>query len=172
MFYWKASILAVTCRRRNFLSLTFIHLVVCLRTGPKSLPKRALHIVRSRASSFRCEYPLLSLRSSSSFLRLLPRLSVSYIPPFIFPSITCRRRQFLHNMCPIQLAFRLLISCRLFFCSLTCPELTADIGFSEFSFPLRDILGSMAVGLPSTSLTENENSLKFISAVSSGLFVV
>jgi hypothetical protein len=32
------------------------HLVVCLRTRPKPLPKRAPHIVRSRASSFRCEY--------------------------------------------------------------------------------------------------------------------
>ena len=31
----------------------FIHLVVCLMTGPKPLPKRALHIVRSRASSFK-----------------------------------------------------------------------------------------------------------------------
>jgi hypothetical protein len=30
-----------------------IHLVVCLTTGPKPLPKRALHIVRSRASSFK-----------------------------------------------------------------------------------------------------------------------
>jgi hypothetical protein len=59
----------------------FIHLVVCLMTGPKRLPKRALHIVRSnnnnnknnntcartmnvdysRASSFRCECPILSL---------------------------------------------------------------------------------------------------------------
>jgi hypothetical protein len=45
-----------------------------LTTGPKPLPKRFLHIVRSRASSFKWEYPLLSLRSSSSFLRLLPHL--------------------------------------------------------------------------------------------------
>jgi len=44
----------------------FIHLVVCLTRGPKPLPKRALHIVRSRASSFKWEYPLLSLRSSNS----------------------------------------------------------------------------------------------------------
>ena len=29
------------------------HLVVCLTTGPKPPPKRALHIVRSRASSFK-----------------------------------------------------------------------------------------------------------------------
>jgi hypothetical protein len=76
----------------------FTHLVVCLTTGPKPLPKRALHIVRSRASSFKREYPLLSLSSSSSFLRLLLRLPVTSIPPFIFPSITCRRRQFLRKM--------------------------------------------------------------------------
>jgi hypothetical protein len=43
----------------------FIHLVVCLTAGPKPLPKRALHIVRSRASSFKWEYLLLSLRSST-----------------------------------------------------------------------------------------------------------
>jgi hypothetical protein len=77
---------------------SIIHLVVCLTIGPKPLPKRALPIVRSRASSFICEYPLPSLRSSSSFLRLLPRLPVTSIPPFIFPSITCRRRQFLRNI--------------------------------------------------------------------------
>jgi hypothetical protein len=98
---------------------SFIHLVVWLATGPKPLPKRALHIVRFTASSFRCEYPVLSLRSSSSFLHLLPRLPVTSIPPFIFPSVTYCRRQILRKMWPIQLAFRLLISCRIFLCSLT-----------------------------------------------------
>ena len=96
----------------------FIHLAVCLTTGPKPLPNRALHIVRSTASSFNCEYPLLSLRSSSSFPRFL-RLPVTSIPPFIFSSITRCRRQFLRKMWPIQLAFRFLISCRIFLCSLT-----------------------------------------------------
>ena len=62
-------------------SYSFIQ-VVCLMTGPKPLPKRALHIVWSRASSFKWKYPLLSTRSSSSFLRLLPRLPVTSIPPF------------------------------------------------------------------------------------------
>ena len=63
--------------------------VVCLTTGPKPLPKRALHIVRSRAFFFKWEYPLLSLRSSSSFLRLLPHLPVTSTPlPLIFHSIT------------------------------------------------------------------------------------
>ena len=97
----------------------FIHSVFCLTTGPKPPPKRCLHIVRSRASSFKWEYPLLSWRSSSSFLRLLPRLLVTSISPFIFPSITCFRRQFLRKMWPIQLAFRFLISCRISLCSLT-----------------------------------------------------
>ena len=52
----------------------YYYSVFCLTTGPKPLRKRFLHIVRSKASSFKWEYPLLSLRSSSSFLRLLPLL--------------------------------------------------------------------------------------------------
>ena len=88
--------------------LYYYYSVVCLTTGPKPPPKRFLHIVRSKASSFKWEYPLLSLRSSSSFLRLL----VTSISPFIFPSITCFRRHFLRKMWPIQLAFRFRISRR------------------------------------------------------------
>ena len=73
---------------------SLIHSVFCLTTGPKPPPKRCLHVVRSRASSFKWEYPLLSLRSSRSLSRLLPRLLATSISPFIFPSITCFRRQF------------------------------------------------------------------------------
>ena len=104
----------LVCRPDSHL---FIHLADCLTIGPKPLPNRALHIVRSRASSFSCEYPVLSLRSSNSSLRPLPRLPVTSIPPFIFPSITCCRRQFLHKMWPIKLAFLVLISCRIFLCA-------------------------------------------------------
>jgi len=43
----------------DWLILTFIHLAVCLTTGPKPLTNLALHILRSRASCFNCEYPLL-----------------------------------------------------------------------------------------------------------------
>jgi hypothetical protein len=95
---------------------------VCLTTGPKPLPKRALHTVRSRASSFKWEYPLLSLRSSNSFLRLFPCLPVTSIPPCIFPSVTRCRRQFLRKIWPIQFAFRLRISCRIFLCFLTLSK--------------------------------------------------
>jgi hypothetical protein len=40
---------------------SFIHSsVICHTTGPKPLPKRFLHLMRSRASSFKWEYHLLS----------------------------------------------------------------------------------------------------------------
>jgi len=108
----------------------FIHSVFCLTTGPKPPPKQCLHIVRSRASSFKWDYPLLSLRSSSSFLRLLPRLLATSISPFIVPSIACFRRQFLRKMRPIQLAFRFLISCRIFLCSLTLSNTSSFLTYS------------------------------------------
>ena len=47
--------------------LSFIHSVFCLTTGPKPPLKRFLHIVRSRPSSFKWQYPLLSL----TFKRLM-----------------------------------------------------------------------------------------------------
>ena len=46
---------------RAFSSYCIIQSVFCLTTGPKPPPKRCLHIVRCRASSFKSEYPLLSL---------------------------------------------------------------------------------------------------------------
>ena len=108
------SMLNITLKWYKFLlpimqcDIILIHSVFCLTTGPKPPLKRFLHIVRSRASSFKWEYPLLSLRSSSSFSRLL-HLLVTSISPFIFPSITWLRRQFLRKMWPIQLSFRLIL---------------------------------------------------------------
>jgi hypothetical protein len=118
---------------------SFIHLAFCLMTGPKPLPKRALHILRSRAFSFRCEHPLLSWRSSSSFLRFLPRLTVTSIFHFIFHSITCCRRQFLRKMWPIQLSFRLFISCRTFLCSLTLSNIKQHTKFFYLPVSLRKV---------------------------------
>jgi len=108
-----------------------IHSVFCLTKCPKPPPKWFLHIVRSRDSSFKWEYPFLSLRSSSSFLcLLLPCLLVTSISPFIFPSITCFRSQFLRKMWPILLAFRFLISCRIFLCSLTLSNISSFLTWS------------------------------------------
>ena len=110
--------------------------VICQTKGPKPLPKRFLHIVRSRASSSNWQYPLLSLRSPDSFLRLLPRLLVTSICLFIFPSITCCRRQFLRKMWPIQLAFRFIISCRIFLCCLTLSNTSAFVLWVKFNINL------------------------------------
>ena len=55
------------CQRDISISV-FIHSVFCLMTGPKPPPKRFLHIVRSRASSFKWEYTLLHRSSRSSSL--------------------------------------------------------------------------------------------------------
>jgi hypothetical protein len=68
------------------------------------IPKRVLHRVRPSASSFNFQYSLFSLRSSSSCLTLVPHLLVTSALPSIFSAVTCFRKQFLHNMPPIQLA--------------------------------------------------------------------
>jgi hypothetical protein len=115
--------------------LWLIHLAVCLKTCPNPLPKRTLHIERSRASSFKWKYLLLSLMSSSSFLRLLPHLPVTSILPFIFPSISLCRKHFLRKIWPIQLAFRLLISCKIFLCSLTLSNISHMIGPTDLLHP-------------------------------------
>ena len=133
---YETVILVLNWVNKTVRGLEFIQLVVCLRTGQKPLPKRALHIVRSGASSFKWQYPLFSLRSRRIFLPLLPRLPVTSIPPFIFPSITRYRRQFLRKMWPIQLAFPLLISRTIFFCSLTIVTLLHfSHDQSNWSFP-------------------------------------
>jgi len=115
--------------------------------GPKPLPKRALHIVRSRASSFKWEYALLSLKSSGSFLHLLPRLPVTSIPTFILPSINHCRRQFQRKMWPIQLAFHLLVSCRIFLCSLNLRNNSSYLTWSVqliFSIPLQHHISKLS----------------------------
>ena len=127
---------------------SFIRSVLCLTTGPKPPLKRCLHIVRSRASSFKWEYPLLSLRSSSSYICLPPRLLATSISPFIFPSITCFRRQFLRKLWPIQLAFRFLISCRIFLCSLTLSYTSSFLTWSVqliFSILLQHHISKLSI---------------------------
>ena len=88
----------------------FIHSIVCLNTLPQPPPKPARHAAPASAPSFNFRYSVVSITSSSSCLRLLPRLPVTPILPSIFPSITCFRMQFLHKMWPIQLALLIDIS--------------------------------------------------------------
>ena len=73
------------------------------------------------------------LRSSSSCLPILPRLSVTSILPSIFPSLTCFRRQFLRKLWPILSAFLLFIVCRIF---LSCLALCNTYSFFTLSVHL------------------------------------
>ena len=67
--------------------------VACLTKGPQPLPKR----FSQRMRAFNFHNFLFSIRSSSNCLRLLPHLLVTSIHPYIFPSVTCFRRQFLRK---------------------------------------------------------------------------
>ena len=80
---WKPFVLLCTCYSwlplcQLLLEFLFIHSVFCLTTGSKPPPKRFLHIVRSRASSFKWEYSLLSLRSSSSLKIMIFACNIEY----------------------------------------------------------------------------------------------
>jgi len=78
-----SAVLRVGYDFQHLYTIQFIHSVVHITTGPKPLPKRVLHRMRSSASSVNLQYPLLCLRSSSSYLRLPPRaplyLSFNYV---------------------------------------------------------------------------------------------
>jgi hypothetical protein len=90
-------------------SETFIHLLVS-HDRFKFSSKASFLIVRSRASSFRWEYSLLSLRSFSSLLRLIPRLPITSISPFTFPSVTCCRAVYKQNVTnPVNLPFAFVL---------------------------------------------------------------
>jgi hypothetical protein len=110
--------------------------------------------VRSSSSSFNFQHPLVSLRSSSSCLGLLPRLPVTYIVPSIFPSITCFGRQFLRKKWSILLAFLLFIVFKILLSSSTlCNNFSH--GRSNWSCPSLSLLHS---GIHSTAdAVKNKN---------------
>jgi hypothetical protein len=71
----------------------FIDLVVFSRDRSKTSSK-----VSSPHSAIYSFLLQIRVSSSISFLHLLPHLPVTFIPPFIFPSVTSRRRQFICKM--------------------------------------------------------------------------
>ena len=95
------------CQVHHSFIHSFIMYVVCLTTGVQPLPQWLFLKVRSTASCFSFRYPLVPIRSSGNFLRLIHHLIVTYILPSIFPSITCSIGQFLRQMRPIHLAVHL-----------------------------------------------------------------
>ena len=97
----------------------FIHSVVCYNRYIASHVQSEFSKVSDLVlPPVNFQYPLSSLRTSSSSLRL-PRLPTTSILPSIFPSITRLRRQFLRKMWPVQLPFLFITVCRVFFSHLT-----------------------------------------------------
>jgi hypothetical protein len=91
----------------------------CPTVVPLPLPKSVPHRQRFSYSCFSFQSPLVSLRSSSSCLRLLHLPSVTSILPSTFLSIMCFRRQFLRKMWPVHLFFVHITVCRIFLSFLT-----------------------------------------------------
>ena len=80
--------------------------------GSLLLPKRATQRGSLSAPSFSFEH-LLFLKA----VRPLPRLPVTSILPYVFPSIIFFRKQILRKIWPIKLGFLLFIVCKI---CLTC----------------------------------------------------
>jgi hypothetical protein len=108
----RSSLSPVSCPPDVTLHHTIMHFLL---TCSQPFPERIFQRVWSVASFFKFQSPLISLRSCSSCLNLLPHLLV----PCVFPLIICFRWQFLHKMCPIQLALFHFNICRMIFSSLT-----------------------------------------------------
>jgi len=119
-FPLRAHIRAFVCVRikRSTIRIIIILLMSVLRQVRRLFKSDSPQIVIS-CSSFSLQYPVISLESFSSCLRLLARPSVTYILPFTFYSVLCFRWQLLRKMWPFQLAFLLFIVCLIFLSSLT-----------------------------------------------------
>ena len=79
------------------------HPAVCPMTGPQPVPKPVLHTVRSSASSYNFQYPLLCLTSYCSCLRLLHRIHITSILLYFLQYRF--QRQSLRKMWSIRLTF-------------------------------------------------------------------
>ena len=102
---------------------SFIHCIICLTKGPMSLLKRILHRIGFGASSFNFHYFLFSLRSSTSCLRLSPRLPVliSFLLSFL-PRSVLEVSSF--AWCNPSVFLRFIV-CRIFHSSLTVCNTSA-----------------------------------------------
>ena len=75
----------------SFLSEDLIITIIVVVVTQSVLPASSKYRSPQSAVFFNFQYPLFSLRSSISSLRLLTRLPLTSILPSIFPSITCFR---------------------------------------------------------------------------------
>jgi len=78
-------------------------------TVPQPLPKRLAHRVRSGTSRYNSKWLIVSFRSPSYCLHLLPRLPVTSTFLYILPSLKYFRRQFLRKMPGMETKMSFLI---------------------------------------------------------------
>jgi hypothetical protein len=94
------------------------HSVVWFTTGQSLFQSEFSRERAFSASCFNVQYFIVSLRSCSSCLILLPRLSV----PSNFPSVSCFIKQFLRSIYPIQWACLHFIVGKMLLSSLTLRD--------------------------------------------------
>jgi hypothetical protein len=122
-------------RRHKKIKRVMFHMssLCSLRAVPSPPPLRVLQTVRYSVFSFNFQYLLIFLRSFSSCLRPLPRLSFLSI----FLSVTWFRRQFLSKKRTIHLTFLHLMVCGIFLYYLTLQYLFCFARTVWLMFPIR-----------------------------------
>jgi len=115
---WRSKIRRKGRRLLHYHSLipSELHSAACLYHRSRASSKARSPDSAVCCSSINLQHSLLSLRSSSSCLLLLPRLP---LVPTYYCFNNVLERQFLLKMWPIQLSFVLYIVCRIFHSSLT-----------------------------------------------------
>jgi hypothetical protein len=135
------SYLAIVFKFLTCSSFSFI--ISCAKSSSslscdRSMTSSKLSSPKNAILRFLLQLPVSYFESSNSCLHLLPRLLV----PLIFPSMMWLRRQFLRNVCPIQLAFVLLceecsfppLLCVILLHYLRCPSNLSSPPFSSNTF--------------------------------------
>ena len=143
-----------------------IHSMVCLVTGSYALPKGDLHRMRFCATSFNFEYPLVYVRSSSSFLRLFHPIPVTckrYVP------LKCKLLTHINNVTgfeslPAPSLFHIGLKIKhayvLRTALLLCPVSTAS---NETLRKVQVLLGTSVLICPEESLSSIRTKLFFYS---------
>ena len=128
MDFWRSIFITITTISTTITTTTttttttiIIIIIITSLSYERSTTSYRFYRQSSGTFCFNFQYLLVSLRSSSSCLPLLPRLHVISISYAIFPSLMCFGKQFLRKMWPLYLAFLWFIVSKMFLsCSALC----------------------------------------------------
>jgi hypothetical protein len=109
--------------------LSFLHFLTLIHSAVRL--RQVLTLFQSQFTTqcdrvlrfFNLQYPLVSLKSSSSCLPPLPRRHITSILPSIFPQVTCFTKQYLRKMRPFHSALLPITACKIFLLSSLCMTL-------------------------------------------------